>query len=115
MIDRYGFQIDGIDVGDDVPRMSASTCAPARGRAARPLGQGHREGQLMCALRVAVVDDSALVRKHLTELLVKAGIEVTITASDPLFAWPKLQADWPDVIVLDVEMPRMDGISFCAS
>jgi two-component system chemotaxis response regulator CheB len=66
----------------------------------------------MCALRAAVIDDSAVVRKHLTELLEKAGIEVCITASDPLFAWPKLQADWPDVIVLDVEMPRMDGISF---
>ncbi|MFG6447867.1 chemotaxis response regulator protein-glutamate methylesterase [Roseateles sp. BYS180W] len=63
-------------------------------------------------LRVALVDDSALVRKHLTELLEKAGIEVSITAADPLFAWPKMQANWPDVVVLDVEMPRMDGLSF---
>ncbi len=64
------------------------------------------------AIRAALIDDSAIVRKHLAELLERGGIEVSITASDPLFAWPKLQADWPDVIVLDVEMPRMDGISF---
>ena len=63
-------------------------------------------------IRAALIDDSAIVRKHLGELLQRGGIEVSITASDPLFAWPKLQADWPDVIVLDVEMPRMDGISF---
>ncbi|MEJ6006429.1 chemotaxis response regulator protein-glutamate methylesterase [Paucibacter sp. AS339] len=63
-------------------------------------------------LRVAIVDDSAVVRKHLSSVLEAAGIQVSITASDPLFAWPKLEADWPDVIVLDVEMPRMDGISF---
>ncbi|WP_310387866.1 chemotaxis response regulator protein-glutamate methylesterase [Roseateles sp.] len=63
-------------------------------------------------LRVAIIDDSAVVRKHLSSLLEAAGIRVSITASDPLFAWPKLEADWPDVIVLDVEMPRMDGITF---
>ncbi len=59
-----------------------------------------------------VVDDSAVVRKHLTDTLVAGGIEVLGSAADPLFAWPKLQARWPDVIVLDVEMPRMDGITF---
>ena len=59
-----------------------------------------------------VVDDSAVVRKHLAELLQAGGIEVIATASDPLFAWPKMAARWPDVVVLDVEMPRMDGISF---
>jgi two-component system chemotaxis response regulator CheB len=61
---------------------------------------------------VMVVDDSAVVRKHLSELLTAAGIEVIATAQDPLFAWTKMQQRWPDVIVLDVEMPRMDGISF---
>ena len=59
-----------------------------------------------------VVDDSAVVRKHLADLLQAGGIEVIATASDPLFAWPKMAARWPDVVVLDVEMPRMDGISF---
>ncbi|MFN9745444.1 MAG: chemotaxis response regulator protein-glutamate methylesterase [Betaproteobacteria bacterium] len=61
---------------------------------------------------VILIDDSAVVRKHLAELLASAGIEVIATASDPLFAWPKMEARWPDVIVLDVEMPRMDGLSF---
>lgn len=63
-------------------------------------------------IKVALIDDSAVVRKHLCDLLTKAGIEVLFTAQDPLFAWPKMQAQWPDVVVLDVEMPRMDGISF---
>ena len=59
-----------------------------------------------------VVDDSAVVRKHLADLLTAGGIEVIATASDPLFGWPKMAARWPDVVLLDVEMPRMDGISF---
>jgi two-component system chemotaxis response regulator CheB len=63
------------------------------------------------ALRVMLVDDSAVVRKHLGDLLTKAGMEVE-AAADPLFALNRLQTRWPDVFVLDVEMPRMDGISF---
>jgi two-component system chemotaxis response regulator CheB len=59
-----------------------------------------------------VIDDSAVVRRHLAETLTAGGIEVIATAGDPLFAWPKMEARWPDVIVLDVEMPRMDGITF---
>jgi two-component system chemotaxis response regulator CheB len=59
-----------------------------------------------------VIDDSAVVRKHLADTLTAGGIDVVATAGDPLFAWPKMQARWPDVVVLDVEMPRMDGISF---
>jgi two-component system chemotaxis response regulator CheB len=64
------------------------------------------------SIKAFVIDDSAVVRKHLADALAAGGIQVLGTASDPLFAWPKLAADWPDVIVLDVEMPRMDGISF---
>jgi two-component system chemotaxis response regulator CheB len=64
------------------------------------------------AITAIVIDDSAVVRKHLADLLTAGGIEVIATASDPLFAWPKMAARWPDVVVLDVEMPRMDGISF---
>jgi two-component system, chemotaxis family, protein-glutamate methylesterase/glutaminase len=63
-------------------------------------------------IRVLIVDDSAVVRKHLAERLEAAGIEVVATASDPLFAWPKLRSLQPDVLVLDIEMPRMDGLSF---
>ncbi|OYT88430.1 MAG: chemotaxis response regulator protein-glutamate methylesterase [Burkholderiales bacterium PBB6] len=63
-------------------------------------------------IKVMLVDDSAVVRTHLSNLMTAAGFEVIATASDPLFAWPKMQAQWPDVLVLDVEMPRMDGISF---
>ena len=67
---------------------------------------------MSAGIKVALIDDSAVVRKHLSELLTKAGVEVLFTAQDPLFAWPKMLAQWPDVVVLDVEMPRMDGISF---
>jgi two-component system chemotaxis response regulator CheB len=63
-------------------------------------------------ITVMVVDDSAVVRSTLSEILTAAGIDVIGTASDPLFAWPKMEARWPDVIVLDVEMPRMDGLTF---
>jgi two-component system chemotaxis response regulator CheB len=63
-------------------------------------------------IKAFVIDDSAVVRKHLSETLSRGGIEVLGSAADPLFAWPKMAANWPDVIVLDVEMPRMDGITF---
>lgn len=64
-------------------------------------------------IRVLVVDDSALIRKVLSEELSKAGdIEVVGTAIDPYVARDKILALKPDVITLDVEMPRMDGISF---
>ena len=69
-------------------------------------------GETPGAITAIVIDDSAVVRKHLADLLTAGGIEVIATASDPLFAWPKMAARWPDVVVLDVEMPRMDGISF---
>jgi two-component system chemotaxis response regulator CheB len=66
----------------------------------------------MASIKAMIVDDSAVVRKHLSELLTAGGIEVVAAAPDPLFAWPKVESLQPDVIVLDVEMPRMDGISF---
>ena len=62
-------------------------------------------------IRVAVIDDSAIVRKHLSELLQAAGMQIAFTAADPLFAWPKLRADWPDVLVLDVEMPMEESLT----
>jgi two-component system, chemotaxis family, protein-glutamate methylesterase/glutaminase len=64
-------------------------------------------------ITVLIVDDSAVVRQVMTEVLGSApDIEVIGTASDPIFAMEKMKRQWPDVIVLDVEMPRMDGITF---
>ena len=64
-------------------------------------------------IRVLVVDDSAVVRQVLTAELSKAqGIEVVGTATDPYVARDKIVALRPDVITLDVEMPRMDGLTF---
>jgi two-component system, chemotaxis family, protein-glutamate methylesterase/glutaminase len=62
-------------------------------------------------LRVMVVDDSAVARQVLTAVLSAAGMEVK-SAPDPLFALQKLDAFDPDVLVLDLEMPRMDGLTF---
>ncbi|MBI5926037.1 MAG: chemotaxis response regulator protein-glutamate methylesterase [Aquabacterium sp.] len=66
----------------------------------------------MSEIKVMIVDDSAIVRKHLGDVLTKAGIHVIATAADPLFAMQRMKTNWPDVLVLDVEMPRMDGITF---
>lgn len=64
-------------------------------------------------IRVLVVDDSASVRQTLKAVLESdAGIEVIATASDPYVAVQRIAEQVPDVITLDVEMPRMDGITF---
>jgi len=64
-------------------------------------------------IKVFIVDDSALVRQVLSACLENhPNIEVIGQAADPLFALEKMQRNWPDVLVLDVEMPRMDGITF---
>ncbi len=66
-------------------------------------------------IRVLIVDDSALVRKILTEQLSACDdIEVVGTAADPYIARDKIVALHPDVITLDIEMPRMDGLTFLA-
>ena len=63
--------------------------------------------------RVLIVDDSAVVRQMLSEILASdPGIEVVGTAADPLLAREKIKRLAPDVITLDVEMPRMDGLAF---
>lgn len=67
----------------------------------------------MRRIKVMIVDDSAVVRQVVAEMLsADASIEVIGVASDPILAIEKMKNQWPDVIVLDVEMPRMDGITF---
>ncbi len=67
-------------------------------------------------IKVLIVDDSALVRQLLTEILNSAsGIEVVGVASDPFVAREKIKKLNPDVITLDVEMPRMDGVTFLSN
>ncbi len=64
-------------------------------------------------IRVLVIDDSAMVRKVITDTLHQdPDIEVVGTAQDPLFAIEKIPKLRPDVLTLDMEMPRMDGLTF---
>lgn len=64
-------------------------------------------------IRVLIVDDSAVVRQVLAAMLGQfKDIKVIATASDPIVAQERMRIEWPDVVVLDVEMPRMDGITF---
>ncbi len=65
------------------------------------------------SINVLVVDDSALVRKVLSDIIAKADdITLVDTAFDPIFAIEKLKKHRIDVILLDIEMPRMDGLTF---
>lgn len=64
-------------------------------------------------IKVMVVDDSAVVRQTMSEILNSTNdIEVVAVARDPLIAIEKLKTITPDVITLDIEMPRMDGLTF---
>jgi len=64
-------------------------------------------------IRVLIVDDSAVVRQSLTEIINSdSDLEVIDTASDPYIAATKIRKEVPDVITLDIEMPRMDGLTF---
>lgn len=64
-------------------------------------------------IKLLIVDDSAVVRQVLTSALDGvSGIKVIGAAPDPIFAMKRMEAEWPDVIILDIEMPRMDGVTF---
>lgn len=64
-------------------------------------------------IRVLIVDDSALVRQTLTEILsTDPEIEIIGSAADPFIAAERMRSETPDVITLDIEMPRMDGLTF---
>jgi two-component system chemotaxis response regulator CheB len=70
----------------------------------------------MKKIKVLIVDDSALIRQMLTEILDSdPQIEVVGTAQDPYKAREKIKQLNPDVLTLDVEMPRMDGITFLSN
>lgn len=63
-------------------------------------------------LNILVVDDSAVVREVMTAVLSQEpGFHVTV-AGDPFIAMGKMKSQRPDVIILDLEMPRMDGLTF---
>lgn len=67
----------------------------------------------MAKIRVLVIDDSALIRKMLTEILdSRDDIEVVGTAADPFIAREKIKQLSPDVLTLDIEMPKMTGLQF---
>lgn len=67
----------------------------------------------MSVIKVLIVDDSALIRQTFRSLLeTDPEIQVIGTASDPFIAVQKIQRERPDVITLDIEMPRMDGLTF---
>lgn len=63
--------------------------------------------------KVLIVDDSAVVRRALADILgADPRLEIMATASDPYYAVDKIRKEVPDVITLDIEMPRMDGLTF---
>ena len=67
----------------------------------------------MAKTKVLIVDDSALIRQMLGEMLASdPDIEVVGSASDPYIAREKIKELRPDVLTLDIEMPRMDGLTF---
>ena len=70
----------------------------------------------MKKIKVLIIDDSALIRKMLTEVFAATDdIEVVGVASDPLIARDKIKQLNPDVLTLDIEMPRMDGLHFLSN
>lgn len=67
----------------------------------------------MESIKVFLIDDSALVRQEVLKILDTVNsIELIGTAADPVIAEKKLKKNWPDVIILDIEMPVMDGLSY---
>lgn len=67
----------------------------------------------MARIKVIVVDDSAVVRQVNRETLMReSDIEVIAVCPDPVAALEKMRRQWPDVIITDIEMPRMDGLAF---
>ena len=95
-------------------RRGGGECAERGGRRVPgQLGMAAPPASLMSKIRVLIVDDSAIVRKLLAEALSEErDIDVVGTAPDPFVARDKILALKPDVLTLDIEMPRMDGLTF---
>ena len=73
----------------------------------------HKNDRAQHRISVLVVDDSAVVRQVVAGILdTDPDIKVIGAVSDPLFAMERMKIQWPDVLVLDIEMPRMDGMTF---
>ncbi|WDE00091.1 protein-glutamate methylesterase/protein-glutamine glutaminase [Thalassomonas actiniarum] len=67
----------------------------------------------MSKIKVLIVDDSATVRTVIANILSRDNdIEILGAAANPVFAQRKMEKVWPDVIILDLEMPKMDGLTF---
>jgi len=77
-----------------------------------PLGNNHSERNIDRVLNVLIVDDSAVVRQVLTALLSHEGGMNVTAAANPVIAMSKMERSRPDVIILDLEMPRMHGLTF---
>ncbi len=80
-----------------------------------PLCERNKKGRdfPMNKIKVLVIDDSSLIRKLLTEIInAEVDMEVVGTAPDPIVARDLIKVKNPDVLTLDVEMPRMDGLDF---
>jgi two-component system chemotaxis response regulator CheB len=68
---------------------------------------------MVSKIKTLIVDDSAVVRQVLSDILkTDPSIELLGAAADPLYAMDMMEKQWPDVILLDLEMPRMDGLTF---
>lgn len=83
------------------------SAAPARGRSRK------KPGEVLARRRILVVDDSSLMRRLLADILAQDNrLELVGEAVDGLDALAKAAALQPDVILLDIEMPRLDGLGF---
>ena len=91
---------------------SAALARAAVGAAAPSEATVRRTGAAPARRRVLVVDDSATTRSLVRSILEAAGYEVAV-AADGAEAWAKLQEGRPDLVVSDVDMPRMDGFTLC--
>src|SRR6478672_2642062 len=88
-----------------------ATAGTPHGSSTSPMSPPRRSDS--APIKVLVVDDSALVRQLMSEILASdPGIQVVGTAADPFIAREKIKQLAPDVLTLDVEMPRMDGLTF---